>query len=222
MKSISVVVGAALLSVGSAASNTTSTNSSSAALLSSGTVQLGIYADAYAKAKAYVAQLSNTDKLSIITGGDVSAPNSSWTALVQKDGFAGINYQYYVSGFLMGNALAMTWDRNHIHQQAKAAGREFYLMGYNMIAGPVAGQLGRTPYGGRQAEAFSPDPYLTGLVVAQAIKGMNEAGVIASGRHFLLNEQETNRTSPYSSNVDDKTVSFYTSTSSAFVRDAIY
>jgi beta-glucosidase len=35
----------------------------------------------------------------------------------------------------MGNALAMTWDRQHVEDEAKASGREFYLMGYNLING---------------------------------------------------------------------------------------
>lgn len=56
--------------------------------------------------------------------------------------------------------------------------------------------------------------YLTGMVMSKAIPGMNSAGVVAGGRHFLLNEQETNRSSSisstttevYTSNADDKTI----------------
>lgn len=108
----------------------------------------------------------------------------------------------------MGNALAMTWSRQHFEDEAKASGREFYLMGYNLINGPVASPLGRTPYGGRLPEGFSPDPYLSGAVMGKAVSGMNSAGVVTVGRHFLLNEQETNRSSGthYSSNADDKTI----------------
>lgn len=126
-------------------------------------VQLGEFEAAYQKAKAFVSGLSNADKISIITGGDVSGSNLTWTALENKDGSSGINYQYYVSGFSMDNALAMTWDRDYFEKQNKAVGREFYLMGYNLINGPECGPLGRTPWGGRQAEAYSPDrEYLQG------------------------------------------------------------
>lgn len=48
-----------------------------------------------------------------------------------------------------------------------------------------------------------------------AVKGFGDAGVVPGGKHFLLNEQETNRsvayspsgdtTEPYSSDADDKT-----------------
>lgn len=129
MKTFQLATALALLGVSS------TYNSSSSSLLSSGAVDLGEYQAAYEKAKAFVAQLTNAQKISIITGGSVSSNSSnssvSWTALTNKDGFAGINQQYYVSAFPMGGALAMTWNREHFEAQAKASGREFYLMGYN-------------------------------------------------------------------------------------------
>ncbi|USP79383.1 beta-d-glucoside glucohydrolase D [Curvularia clavata] len=191
----------------------------SSGLLSSDSERLGNFAEAYEKARAFVSQLTNSQKISIITKGDVtsnssSASNVSWTAYTTKDAIAGMNNDYFVSGFCSGNALSMTWDLDMVHAEAKASGDEFYGRGYALISGPEGGPLGRTPWAGRQAEAMSPDPYLSGLIFGQAISGMNSAGVIGGGRHFLLNEQETNRTSglggsttiAYSSNVDDKTI----------------
>lgn len=78
----------------------------------------------------------------------------------------------------------------------------------------MAGPLGRPPYGGRTAEGFTPDPFLNGICMEKTVKGMNSAGVITIGRHLLLNEQETNRSSGlssttsdfYTSNADDKTM----------------
>lgn len=99
------------------------------------TVDLGIYADAYQKAKAFASKLTTAQKVSLITGGDINGSDFTWSALENKDGFAGINSQYYVSGFPMGNALSMTWSRQHAEDEAKASGREFYLMGYNLING---------------------------------------------------------------------------------------
>lgn len=44
--------------------------------------------------------------------------------------------------------------------------------------------------------------------MGKTVSGMNSAGVVTVGRHFLMNEQETNRSSSthYSSNADDKTI----------------
>ncbi|GKT56101.1 beta-glucosidase D protein [Colletotrichum tofieldiae] len=204
---------AALSFVSSTSALSNSSASSTNAILSDGYVSFGRYASAYQKAKSFVATLDNAQKVSIITGQSVTG-NATWTALNNKDGVSGINYQFYVSGFSMANALTMSWNRQLIEQQFKAVGDEFYGMGYNLINGPEAGPLGRTPYGGRTPETFGADPYLTGIAMGKAISGMNYAGVIAGGRHFLLNEQETNRSSGtssttsnvYSSNADDKTI----------------
>jgi beta-glucosidase len=69
-------------------SNTTvTTNSTTEGLLSSGNVELGDWADAYTKATALVAQLTNSEKITLITGGSVSSVN--WTALEFKDSTQG-------------------------------------------------------------------------------------------------------------------------------------
>jgi beta-glucosidase len=97
-------------------------------------------------------------------------------------------------------------------------GREFGAKGADIQLGPVSGPLGRTPEGGRNWEGFSPDPMLTGVFMAETIKGIQEAGVIACAKHYILNEQEHfrlageangygyNITASASSNIDDKTL----------------
>jgi len=47
------------------------------------------------------------------------------------------------------------------------------------MLGPNAGPLGRTPLGGRNWEGFSVDPYLSGQLVSETIKGSQDAGVMA-------------------------------------------
>jgi beta-glucosidase len=53
--------------------------------------------------------------------------------------------------------------------------------------------------------------YLGGQLVAETMRGIQSAGVITSVKHYIANEQETNRNpsgnvSAVSSNVDDKTI----------------
>ncbi len=68
-------------------------------------------------------------------------------------------------------------------------GEEHKGKGVNVVLGPVAGPLGRTPEGGRNWEGFSPDPYLTGVGMSETVKGIQDAGVVACAKHFILNEQ---------------------------------
>jgi beta-glucosidase len=93
-------------------------------------------------------------------------------------------------------------------------GTEFRAKGTHIVLGPVAGPLGRSPFGGRNWEGFSPDPYLSGELVAVTVQGIQSAGVQVATKHFIANEQEIQRTSTLhvngttieaiSSNVDDK------------------
>lgn len=97
-------------------------------------------------------------------------------------------------------------------------GQEFNDKGIDVQLGPVAGPLGRSPDGGRNWEGFAPDPALTGVLMAETIKGIQDAGVVATAKHFIGNEQEHFRqvseaegygfdiTETVSSNIDDKTM----------------
>lgn len=82
--------------------------------------------------------------------------------------------------------------------------------------GPTIGPLGRTVTGGRNWESFSVDPYLCGKMGEQTVLGIQES-VLATAKHFIVNEQETNRSpnmfgfgnASLSSNIDDKTMHEY-------------
>lgn len=46
---------------------------------------------------------------------------------------------------------------------------------------------------GRNWEGFSPDPYLTGVLFAETVKGIQSTGQMAVAKHFLFNEYESPR-----------------------------
>jgi beta-glucosidase len=70
----------------------------------------------------------------------------------------------------------------------------------------------------REQEGFSPDPYLTGALIAPTIQGIQDAGVMACTKHYIGYEQEHfrqaseaqgygfNITQSISANIDDKTM----------------
>ena len=65
--------------------------------------------------------------------------------------------------------------------------------------------MGRTVASGRNWEGFGPDPYLTGIAMAQTIQGMQDSGVQACAKHYIGNEQENQR-EQMTSNIDDRTL----------------
>lgn len=82
----------------------------------------------------------------------------------------------------------------------------------------MCGPLGRSAYSGRNWEGFAADPYLTGVAMEETIKGYQDAGVQATPKHYIGNEQETQRNPNFdetgtnviqeavSSNIDDRTM----------------
>lgn len=184
--------------------------------------------DAYAKAKAFVAQLTLAEKVNLTTGvgwegeqcvGNVgSIPRLGVRTLCMQDAPVGVRFGDYVSVFTSGQTAAATWDRGLIYRRGRGIGEEHKGKGINVVLGPVAGPLGRIPEGGRNWEGFSPDPVLTGVGMAQTVTGIQDAGVVACAKHFIGNEQEHfrqvgesqgrgfNITGTLSSNIDDKTM----------------
>ena len=75
--------------------------------------------------------------------------------------------------------MAGAWDRKLWYQRGSDMGSEHRDKGVDIQLGPVVGPLGRAPAGGRNWEGFSPDPVLSGIAVAETVKGIQDAGVIA-------------------------------------------
>lgn len=132
-------------------------------------------------------------------------------ALCFSDAPDGIRGNEFVSAFPAGIHVAATWDRDLMYKYGRALGDEYRGKGINVALGPVAGPLGRVVRGGRNWEGLSNDPYLAGAGMGTVVRGMQDAGVMANPKHWLLNEQEWRRLPNHlgeslSSNVDDRTL----------------
>lgn len=108
-----------------------------------------------------------------------------------QDSPLGVRFADWVSAFPSGQTTAATWDRTLMYQRGVAMAEEHKGKGIDVQLGPVCGPLGRAPAGGRIWEGFSPDPVLTGVGMAETIKGMQDTGVMATAKHFIGNEQGT-------------------------------
>ncbi|KAK9490981.1 glycosyl hydrolase family 3 N terminal domain-containing protein [Lipomyces doorenjongii] len=180
--------------------------------------------NAFAQADAFVANLTMEEKVTLLTGttrgpciGNIAPiARVGFDGLCLQDGPASIRQATYASLFPAGLTAAASWDKGLIYSRGLYMGAEFKAKGAHIALGPVAGPLGRSGYGGRGWEGFSPDPYLTGIAMEHTISAMQKSGVQATAKHFIGNEQETQRNpstsqnnttiEAVSSNIDDRTM----------------
>jgi beta-glucosidase len=108
-----------------------------------------------------------------------------------------------ITAFSAGIHAASTWDIDLVRERGAFLGSEAKQLGIHVQLGPSAGPLGKFAKGGRNWEGFGSDPYLQGIMMAQTIEGMQGAGVQATAKHWIVNEQELNRDT-ISSNVGDR------------------
>ncbi|EHL03830.1 putative beta-glucosidase G [Glarea lozoyensis 74030] len=150
-------------------------------------------------------------------GNIVGIPRLNFSGLCLQDGPASLRIANYASSFPSGVTIASSWDKKMLYERGLAMGREFKGKGAHVALAPVAGPLGRSAYCGLNWEGFSPDPYLTGIAMQESVLGLQDAGVQATAKHFILNEQEILRNAfsfpngsvqyeAISSNVDDRTL----------------
>jgi len=92
-----------------------------------------------------------------------------------------------------GMAVAASFDPGVAAQFGDVIGVETRNHALHVLEGPGL-NLARAPQGGRNFEYFGEDPFLTGTMAVAEIRAMQRHGVIAMAKHFIANEQETNRT----------------------------
>lgn len=103
-----------------------------------------------------------------------------------------------------GLNMAASWDPEAVHEWGSGMGREFYDKGSNVQLGPGV-CLARVPWNGRNFEYLSgEDPYLGYVLAQSAVKGIQSQKVVANAKHWVMNNQETNRQA-VSEDVDERT-----------------
>ena len=88
--------------------------------------------------------------------------------------------------------LASTWNRDLSRLYGHSVSEEFAFRGKDVMLGPGV-NIARTPMNGRAFEYMGEDPYLAGAMVVPYIQSAQKNGVACCLKHFVLNDQETNR-----------------------------
>jgi beta-glucosidase len=89
-------------------------------------------------------------------------------------------------------ALAASFDTVVANDYGRLIGQEIRNIGFNWVLG-VNVNLARDPRGGRVFEAMGEDPILAGTMAAEEIEAIQKSGIVASIKHFAMNDQEAGR-----------------------------
>jgi beta-glucosidase len=88
--------------------------------------------------------------------------------------------------------LAAGFDPDLAESYGDIIGSETATLGQHVLEGPGV-CLHRTTIAGRNFEYFSEDPYLSGVMGVAVTKAIQGHGVIAMGKHYVVNDQEYER-----------------------------
>ena len=160
-----------------------------------------------------LASLTLEEKVKLLTGRDF------WTTwpiekiglrrILVSDGPSGVRGETWDErdpslNLPSATALSSSWDPDVARRYGAAAAVEARRKGVDVVLGPTI-NLHRSPLGGRHFEAFSEDPVLTAELAAAYVDGVQDNGVGATPKHYIVNDSETDRFT-VDVRVDDRTL----------------
>ncbi|MFF4499605.1 beta-glucosidase [Streptomyces sp. NPDC001401] len=150
---------------------------------------------------AALGKLDLDAKARLLSGQDMwslpALPEIGLKSLVMSDGPIGVRGVRWTAddpsiALPSPTALAATWDPELARRAGTLLAQEARRKGVHVLLAPTV-NLHRSPLGGRHFEAYSEDPYLTGLIGAGYVQGVQSGGVGTTVKHFVANDAETDR-----------------------------
>lgn len=119
---------------------------------------------------------------------------------VERDGPQGLSFSdvsgnNWVKGVCAYPAVPVmgaAWNQELMYQLGRMVGQEALLSGINGWYAPGL-NLRRSPFGGRNFEAFGEDPLLAGTLAAQIISGAGDEGLVCVIKHLGPMDTEAHR-----------------------------
>ena len=144
--------------------------------------------------EAWLAAMTLDEKIALVAGtgfDTVGVPRLHIPALRMTDGPVGVRVGQ-ATAFPASALLAATFAPELAARVGAAIARETKAHGKNVLLGPAV-NIVRSPLNGRNFEYFSEDPELAARMAVAYIQGVQGQGVVATVKHFAVNNQETER-----------------------------
>jgi beta-glucosidase len=160
------------------------------------------------QARAMVAKLTLEQKIELLGGIDNMftrpMPPIDLPRFKMSDASVGVRTWGPTTAYPSGVSLAATWDTDLARKIGEALAHDARARSVNFLLGPGV-NIARSPLAGRNFEYLSEDPYLNAAMVVPYIEGLQSEGVVATVKHYALNDQEFNRHDA-SSDIDERTM----------------
>jgi beta-glucosidase len=170
--------------------------------------QVGGEKNIEARVDALLGKMTLEEKIDLLSGRQgfytLGIERLGIPAMKMADGPMGVRNYGPSTAFPAGVALAATWDTEMARRIGAAMGQDARARGVNILLAPAV-NINRVPVNGRNFEYFGEDPFLAGQTAVGFIQGVQAQGVIATVKHFALNNQEYQRNS-ISAEVDERTM----------------
>ncbi|MCQ2771961.1 MAG: glycoside hydrolase family 3 C-terminal domain-containing protein [Bacilli bacterium] len=143
--------------------------------------------------EAFINQFTWAEMLTYVENNRMNSPannNIGKSGSSEGDGPQKFNIMWWVSSPI----VAATFNPRLAHEQGECVGMESQISGKSGWWGPAV-NTHRSPFGGRNFEYYSADPFLMGRMAAQVVGAATDRGVYAYFKHFAVNDQEKNRES---------------------------
>jgi beta-glucosidase len=149
-----------------------------------------------AQAHALLAKLTLEQKIELMGGVDGMftrpMPVIDLPRFKMSDASVGVRTWGPTTAYASGVSLAATWDTALARQLGEGLGHDARARGVNFLLGPGV-NIARSPISGRNFEYLSEDPFLNSALVVPFIEGVQSQGVVATVKHYALNDQEFDR-----------------------------